>query len=292
MIDAHHHIWRQRDLPWLLGPEQPRIFGPYGPIRRDYPMDEFRADIDGSGIQKSVYVQANWAPDRFEDEIAWVHAVANETGWPHGVVGFLDFTADDVGADLKRLSTYPRLRGFRQQFHWHENPLYRFAPNRRRLAKPQVAGNIARLAEYGFTFDLQVFPNQMKDAATLAGACPDVTFILQRAGLLEDRSDAGWRAWREAMTALAARSNVVTKLSAFGTFIHRNDPSHVAAMVRETVAIFGAERCMFGSNFPIEKLWTSYRDLFAAFRAATASLTETQQKQIFNDTATRVYRLD
>ena len=61
IVDAHHHIWRQADLPWLQGPMVPRIFGPYEPIRRDYPIEEFLADIAGSGVEKSVYVQTNWA---------------------------------------------------------------------------------------------------------------------------------------------------------------------------------------------------------------------------------------
>ena len=64
------------------------------------------------------------------------------------------------------------------------------------------------------------------------------------------------------------------------------------ALVEETVAIFGAERCMFGSNFPIEKLWCSYSELFTAFRVATVKLTKKQKQLIFNDTAARVYRLD
>ena len=72
VIDAHHHIWRQADLPWLSGPMLPRIFGPYEPIRRDYPIEEYLADIVGTGVVKSVYVQANWAPERAEDEVAWV----------------------------------------------------------------------------------------------------------------------------------------------------------------------------------------------------------------------------
>ena len=62
VVDGHHHIWRQADLPWLMGPMQPRIFGPYEPIRRDYPIEEFRADLDGLGVVKSVYVQTNWRP--------------------------------------------------------------------------------------------------------------------------------------------------------------------------------------------------------------------------------------
>ena len=292
MIDAHHHIWRQKDLPWLLGPERPRIFGPYAAIKRDYPVEEYCSDIKGTGINKSVYVQANWAPNWFKDEIAWVQSVADRIGWPHAIVGFLDFTNDDVAPALKSLKDYSLLRGFRQQFHWHENPLYRFAPDRRQVADPRVAENIGRLAEHGFTFDLQVFPGQMADAAELADACPGVTFILQHAGMLEDQSQAGWKAWRTAMTDLAKRKNVVTKLSAFGTFIHRNDPDFIADIVKETVSIFGADRCMFGSNFPIEKLWTSYQDLIGAFEKATAKFTKKQKLQIFNDTAARVYRVE
>ena len=292
MIDAHHHIWRQKDLPWLLGPEMPRIFGPYGPIKRDYLIEEFLKDIAGTGVEKSVYVQANWAPNWFADEIAWVESVAMQTGWPHAIVGFLDFTQKDLRPALDKLSESSRLRGFRQQFHWHDNPLYRFASGPAQFVSDRVRANIGALAGYGYSFDLQVFPAQMADAADLADACPDVTFILQHAGMLEDQSDEGWATWRGAMMNLAARKNVVAKLSAFGTFIRRNDPDFIGKMVRETVKIFGADRCMFGSNFPIEKLWTSYAELFAAFQTAAAGLKPAEQKQIFNDTAARVYRLD
>ena len=67
-VDAHFHVWRQADLPWLMGPMQPRIFGPYDPIRRDYPMAEYLADLAGTGVEKAVYVQANWPPDHAEAE--------------------------------------------------------------------------------------------------------------------------------------------------------------------------------------------------------------------------------
>jgi predicted TIM-barrel fold metal-dependent hydrolase len=291
MIDAHHHIWRQTDLPWLLGPERPRIFGPYGAIKRDYPIEEYLADIDGTGIAKSVYVQANWAPNWAADEAAWVSAEAGRTGWPHAIVAFADMTARDVRPALDRLAAFPLVRGIRHQFHWHENPLYRFAPRADLCADPVVRANIARLADYGFSFDLQVFAGQMEGAADLAAATPGVTFVLQHAGMLEDTSKAGRTAWERGMKRLAACPNVVTKLSAFGTFTHRNDPDFIADMVTTAAKLFGADRCMYGSNFPIEKLWTSYADLFAAFRAAAKGLPKKAQTQIFNDTAARVYRL-
>jgi predicted TIM-barrel fold metal-dependent hydrolase len=90
---------------------------------------------------------------------------------------------------------------------------------------------------------------------------------------------------------LAKCPNIVAKLSGLGTFIHRNDPVHIADVLTDTVAIFGAERCLFGSNFPIEKLWTSYRELVDAHCAAAAGLRADQRAAIFRTTAARVYRL-
>jgi predicted TIM-barrel fold metal-dependent hydrolase len=291
IVDAHHHIWRQADLPWLSGPMQPRIFGPYEPIRRDYSIGEYLDDLAGSGVVRSVYVQTNWANDRFEDETAWVQQVANENGWPHAIIAYADFSVEDVRPQLDRLARYPRVRGVRMQLHWHENPLYRFAARPDLCADSVIRRNVARLADYGWSFDLQVFAPQMAGAASLAEACPDVTFVLQHAGMLEDLSAQGRSAWRAGMARLAACPNVVTKLSGLGTFIHRNDPAHVADILTDTVAIFGAERCLFGSNFPIEKLWTGYRELVDACRAATAPLGADQRDAIFGSTAMRVYRI-
>jgi len=103
VVDGHHHIWRQADLPWLMGPMQPRIFGPYEPIRRDYPIEEFRADLNGLDVVKSVYVQTNWSPEAYEDEAAWVQRTADKTGWPHAIVAYADVSADDVRPQLDRL---------------------------------------------------------------------------------------------------------------------------------------------------------------------------------------------
>ncbi|WP_024506825.1 amidohydrolase family protein [Bradyrhizobium sp. ARR65] len=291
IVDAHHHIWRQADLPWLSGPMQPRIFGPYEPIRRDYTIQEYLGDLAGSGVTRSVYVQTNWAKEGFEDEAAWVQRTADEHGWPHAIVAYADVSASDVRPQLDRLARYPLVRGVRMQLHWHENPLYRFAARADLCADPVIQRNIARLADYGWSFDLQVFAPQMADAAALARACPNVTFILQHAGMLEDLSPQGRAAWRTGMEQLGACPNVVSKLSGLGTFIHRNDPAHVADVVRQTVAMFGAERCVFGSNFPIEKLWTSYRSLIEAHLAAAATLSTDQRDAIFRTTATRVYGL-
>ena len=288
-VDAHHHVWRQADLPWLVGPMQPRIFGPYEPIRRDYTIQEYLGDIAGSGVTQSVYVQTNWAKDGFEDEAAWVQRTAEQHGFPHAIVAYADLAVDDARPQFDRLARYSLVRGIRMQLHWHDNPMYRFAAHPDLCTDARIRANVARLADYGWSFDLQVFASQMTGAAALAESCPSVTFILQHAGMLEDLSPTGRDEWRSGMIRLAACGNVVSKLSGLGTFIHRNDSAHVADVVRETIGIFGAERCLFGSNFPIEKLWTDYRPLVAAYEAAITD--ERVRAQVMGETARRVYRL-
>ena len=292
IVDAHHHIWRKIDLPWLDGPMQPRIFGPYEPIRRDYTIDEYRSDIAASNVVKSVYVQTNWPRERFEDEAALVQKTAAATGWPHAIVAYADFSRDDVRPQLDRLARYDLVRGARMQLHWHENPLYRFAARADLPIDPTIRRNVGHLADYGWSFDLQVFAGQMAGAADLAESTPKVTFVLQHAGMLEDLSQQGRSEWRAGMVRLAACPNVVTKLSGLGTFLHRNDPAHIREVVRETVGIFGAERCLFGSNFPIEKLWTSYEGLVDAHLEAARSFSPREQEAIFHGAAMRVYRIN
>jgi len=292
VIDSHHHVWNRDDLPWLFGPEKPRIFGPYGPLRRDYTIEEYLDDICGTGIKASVYVQANWAVERFEDEVAWVQSIADRTGWPHAIVGYADMTVEDARPQLDRLARYPLMRGIRQQFHWHRNPAYSFAARSDLVRMPEVKRNIALLAEYGWSFDLQVFETQMTDAYKLVRACPEVTFILQHAGMLEDISAVGKSRWLKSMYPLAWLPNIVVKLSGLGTFIHRNDSIFIASVVHDTVAMFGADRCMFGSNFPIEKLWTGFSEMFDTYLKACGTLSSSDQNAIFDGTARRIYKLD
>ncbi len=288
MIDAHFHIWRQADLPWLSGPMQPRIFGPYEPIRRDYPIAEYMADATSAGMTGAVYVQANWPVDRSVEEAAFVAEASDQSGFPIAIVAYADMLAEDVRPQLDALARNGRVRGVRMQLHWHENPLYRFASGPDLARQPVLQRNVARLADYGWSFDLQVFAGQMAGAAELAAACPGVTFVLQHAGMLEDLSPQRVAAWRSGMALLAARPNVVSKLSGLGTFLRRNDAGHIAMIVRETLALFGRDRCLFGSNFPIEKLWTTYPELFAAHWAAVP---EGDRAAVFSSTAKRVYRL-
>lgn len=293
IIDAHHHIWRQSDLAWLQGEMQPRIFGPYRPIMRDYPLAEYLEDVRPHGVVGSVYVQANWPARREVDEALWVQSVAasGPLGFPRGIVAFADLAAPDAASVLDAVAAIPNVRGIRQQLHWHQTPLYRFAPRPDVMNDAGWRRGFALLESRNLLFELQVFTSQMADGAALARAFPGTSIVLEHAGMLEDRSPEGWAAWRTGMRALAACPNVSTKLSGLGTFVHAASADLMGPVVRETIDIFGPERCLFGSNFPIEKLWTSYGALVEAFRSAVADLAPAERAAILHDNARRSYRL-
>lgn len=291
IVDAHHHIWRQADLAWLNGPMQPRIFGEYESIRRDYPIEEFLADVTPCGVAASVYVQANWPAERGFDEAQWVQSVTDAHGWPQAIVAYAEFGREDIGRQLEALASLPAVRGIRQQLHWHRNPQYRFASRADLMADPQWRRGFGRLARRGSLFELQIFAEQMDDGVRLAKDFPDQLFVLEHAGMLEDRSPEGFALWRRGLRELARCENVHVKLSGLGTFVRSASAELMRPIVHETIDAFGPSRCMYGSNFPIEKIWTDYASLFGAFRECIAELSEAEQAAILGGNAERDYRL-
>lgn len=291
VIDAHHHLWRRADLAWLDGPPVPRIFGEYQSIRRDYLADEYLQDCASTGVQGSVYVQTNWPVGRELEEVRWVQSIADQVGWPHAIVGGADLADAGLGSLLDEQMKSRLLRGIRQQLHWHTNPQYRFASRPDWVRDSAWRKGLTELRDRGLVFELQVFPSQMADAADLAQAFPDLQIVLLHAGMLTDRDPTTLAQWREGMQALAHCPNVSTKLSALSTFARCCSTEIWQPIVHETLAWFGPNRCMFGSNFPVEKLWTDYRSLFDVFKTCIDHLSIEEQRAVLHDTAARIYSL-
>jgi predicted TIM-barrel fold metal-dependent hydrolase len=292
VIDCHHHIWRLDDLPWLSGEIVPRIFGPYEPIQRDYLIDEYRAEAQAAGVGRSVYVQVNWPTDRAIDEVRWVDQVAMTTGWPHAIIGSADMfnpKCGEVFEEQARLS--PLMRGTRLQLHWHERELYRFASAPDRMNDVVFRQNLGLLRGLGWLFELQVFSSQMAAAARMVGDYPDTTFVLVHAGMLESTEPEAVDRWERGMAALADHNNVVVKLTGLGTFVRQVDSDLIGMITERCLEWFGPERCMWGSNFPVEKLWTGYGPLLDTYRSCLSAYSADTQAAVFGGTAARVYGL-
>jgi predicted TIM-barrel fold metal-dependent hydrolase len=292
VIDTHHHVWLRKDVPWLTEPPIPRMFGDYFGLRRDYPVEEFMADVTPQGVVKSVHVTANWGLDRSLDESRWLQSVADQHGFPHGIVAQVDLADPDIEAKLKAHQQFPNVRGVRQMLYWDPLPVRQAVPRPDYCNDPQFRRGFALLDKYDLSFELQVYAPQAAYAVELIKAFPKVRMILVHAGMLTERTPAAIDEWRGALTAMAAASsNLHVKLSGLGMYSLGVTYPQVRQVVRDCIQIFGADRTIYGSNFPLEKLHASYPDFFGHYRKVMAEYTEAEQRAVFHDNAVRFYRL-
>jgi len=291
VIDTHHHIWLRKDVAWLADPPIPRMFGDYFGLRRDYPVEEWMQDIVPQGVTKSVHVTAMWGPGRALDETKWLQAVADKHGFPHGIVCNVDLAAPDVEAALKTQTQFPNLRGVRQMLYWDKLPVRQGAPRADYCNDPAFRRGFALLEKYGLSFELQVYAGQAAHAVELIKAFPNVPMILVHAGMLTERTPQAISEWRAALTAMAAFPNLHVKLSGLGMYSLGITYAQARQVIRDVIQIFGIERTIYGSNFPLEKLHASYADFIDVYRKVLAEYTETEQRKVFHDNAARFYRL-
>ena len=236
IIDAHHHIWRRADLPWLDGPMQPRIFGPYEAIRRDYPISEYLSDHRRlrrhriglrAGQLGEGHISRTKSPTCSTPPTRPVFRKA--------IVGYADFLVDDVRPQLDRLTKYRGMRGLRMQLQWHENPQYRFAAGPDLARDPTVAEERRRGSP--ITAGHSIFrcsPDRCRAPPSLPPALPRSRSSSSTLACWKTCRRRDGQRWRTGCVASPPARTWSRKLSGLGTFIHKNDPDHIAAIVRET----------------------------------------------------------
>ena len=291
VIDTHHHIWLRKDVSWLADPPIPRMFGDYFGLRRDYPVEEWINDIVPHGVTKSVHVTAMWAPDRKLDETRWLQSMADKHGFPHGIVCNADFSDPGIEAALKAQKQFPNLRGVRQMLYWDANAVRQAASRPDLCNTPDFRRGFAMLEKHDLHFELQVYAGQAKHAVELIKAFPNVRMILVHAGMLTGRTPEAINEWRAALTAMAAFPNLRVKISGIGMFSLGITQPQARQVIRDTIQIFGIERTIYGSNFPLEKLHASYADFLNTYRTVLAEYPEAEQRKVFHDNAVKFYRL-
>jgi predicted TIM-barrel fold metal-dependent hydrolase len=295
IVDSHHHLWdlTRNHYPLLAGPMHDRGWGDWSPLRRNYLVDDLLADAGKQRLVKSVHVQANVDASDPVKETAWLDAVASDSrsgGFPHGVVAYVNFSWPDVQAWLDRHSAYPRMRGIRQVLNRHADPVLNRA-DRDFLADEAWRRNLGLLRRYGWSFDAQVYYQQMPSLAELATRYSDIQFILDHAGMPAERTPEALAGWRREMKRLAQCPNVAVKLSGYGMMDLHWSVDSIRPYVLEPVEWFGPHRAMFGSNFPVDRLMASYDRLWDAYRQIVADFTPEEQQALLGTTAERIYRL-
>jgi predicted TIM-barrel fold metal-dependent hydrolase len=295
IVDAHQHFWdlARNYLPWLCDPEPiPFRYGNYDALRRNYLPEDYLRDAAGHHVVQTVYVETEWDPADPVGESRWLAEVIAASGFPHGIVAGARLDDPAIEEVLAGHAAFTRVRGIRHK------PAAAPAPDRVQPGAPGSMGDpawrrgYALLERYGLSFDLQTPWWHLAEAVALARDFPRTQIILNHTGLPADRSPEGLAGWREAMATLAACPNVAVKISGLG---QPGQPWTVEAnrpIVRDTIGLFGIERCMFASNFPVDGLCATFDTIYSGFKTIVADLDPADQRRLFHDNAIRVYRLE
>ncbi|KUL32972.1 amidohydrolase family protein [Actinoplanes awajinensis] len=272
IVDAHHHLWTA-DYPWLQDPSLTRI-------RRDYTVDDLRTVIRGAGVDRTVLVEAGRCT---ADETRSFLRLAQQTPEIAGVVGWAALTDPDLSATIAGHRAAPGgdlLVGIRDQVQ--------AAPDDH-LDRPDVRAGLAAVAAAGLVNELVVRSAQLPSVARVAAALPEATFVLDHLG--KPPIAAGeFDRWRELITPVAARPNVVAKLSGLVTEAHWDTwtPEDLRPYVHTAVELFGTTRLMFGSDWPVLGVAATYPQV----KDALAGLLGGLRADVFGGTAIDTYHLE
>lgn len=294
IVDPHVHLWDlSRDrYAWLQDEPLPNNpAGDMSPIaHRNYLLQDYRADTEGWRVDKIVHVECGMPRSRQLAETEWLEGLADTVGAPQGIVAGADLLDPELDALLDAHAAHPRVRGVRQIVCWHADPLKTYQP-RDLLPDPTWVRGLGKLARHGLSFDLQLYPGQMATAAIIAARNPDVPLIVNHAGLPTDRNADGMARWRQGLRLLAAQPQVSIKISGLGITDRAWSVDSIRPIVLECIEAFGVERCMFASDFPVEKVHGSFDAFFSAFSAVTADFTDDERDRLFARNAEAIYRI-
>jgi L-fuconolactonase len=277
LIDSHQHFWDPAlgSYPWMTD-ELASIRRPFGPADL-WPL------LDRSGVERSVVVQARTD----SEETRWLLALAEENEFVAGVVGWVDLTESGVEAQIAGLRSAPggeKLVGIRHQVHDEADPEW--------LMRPDVAAGLEAVSREGLVYDLLVRSRELPAAFHVVSAFPELRFVIDHVAKppVGTGEDQAWFTW---MSRLAGLANVSVKVSGLVTEADWAawTSSDFQPYVQAAIELFGAERLLFGSDWPVCLLAARYEQVLDLAGELLASLSDSERRLVFGENAVRLYGL-
>lgn len=273
IFDAHHHLWdlHHCDYPWLMAKGVKRFFGDPAPIQKNYLIEDFGDDNTQFDLVGSTHIQVGVDEKDAIKETQWLQALTQKHPHiPSAIVAFADLTDDNIENNLDAHGHAGHFRGIRQIIGRHSSE-DKQTNTGALLANPLFLHGLKILEQRKITFDLQLIASQYGDAFSAFEKVPDLSIAICHFGSPWDLSSEGLQHWRQAMRKFSSLPHCSIKFSGFGMF----KPDWLAEDIRPYVDIalelFGEERCMAGSNFPVDKLYGGYSRIWDALEELIAS---------------------
>ncbi len=278
IVDSHVHLWNPAKFryAWLDGlPALNRAFQP----------SDFAAASASAEVSKIIFVECGCDPAQSLAEVDWISTVAKSEPRLKGIVAHASLERGQaVRSELETLASRPLVKGVRRNLQSE--------PEAEFCLEPKFISGITLLAEFGFTFDLCLRHEQLPVAAELGRRVPEVTFVLDHLGKPDVRNQS-FQPWANDLAALAALPNVMAKVSGLTTEAnwHNWQPAELTPYLRQAFASFGPERLMFGSDWPVMTLATSYQRWVEIAETDVPFSKEQDWVQFFRTNAERIYRV-
>ncbi|MEO1250101.1 MAG: amidohydrolase family protein [Pseudomonadota bacterium] len=277
VIDSHHHLWDpdNGEFTWMTDE--------VAPLRRIFSAEDLRPLIAEAGVDATVLVQTQ---HRIQETHEYLQT-AHDVDFVAGVVGWVDITDEAIAktvADLLIRSDGRYLVGIRHLVHDE--------PDAEWLCRPDVRRGLEALQRDGLVYDLLLRPRELPAAIKTVEAMPDMRFVVDHIAK-PDIANQAWEPWAENMRRLGQAGDVYCKLSGMVTEANWESwkPDDLRPYIEEAIDIFGPDRCMFGSDWPVCTLAGSYSAVKQALESATAGLSDGERESIFGKTAVEAYRL-
>lgn len=296
IVDAHHHLWDLDKVhyPWLATKGILRFFGDPAPIQQNYLIKEFLVDIGDLPVEGSVHIQVGADDRQHLLESQTIQFIADRSSLANGIVAFCALESDHLSSSLDQLELLNNFRGIRQ--------IVGRSPTEDKetgtgslIGNPDWLRGLKELERRSLTFDLQLIPDQMQQIAEVLSHVPELPLALCHCGSPWYRDSAGWRLWEQGLQAIASLPNSYCKISGLSMFDFNWTTDSLRPIIETVLDTFGAERCMFGSNFPVDKLHTSYRRLWMAYLEIVESyqprLSQQQKESLFKHNCASFYSL-
>ena len=273
-IDAHQHFWQPKrgDYGWMP-PDDPVL-------SRPYTTAELWPQLQAAGVDGTVLVQA--APTVAETE--YMLGIADATPWVLGVVGWIDFENPNDLKTLQRLAQHPKFKGVR--------PMIQDIPDDDWMLRADVQWAFRAICDLGLRFDALGFPRHLENFHTILTRYPDMAVVVDHCmkPQIRQKSDDHFRFWTEGMAKIARDTKAFVKFSALITEAEADwTVADLAPYVAHVFAVFGAERVMWGSDWPVCRLRGEYADWRRAAQELTTGMDEESLNRIYGGTARHFY---
>ena len=293
-VDAHHHLWdlKANHYPFLTDKPEPHFFlGAYDAIKRNYLPEDYLRDSSAHNVLTTVHCEAEMDRSRQVDETRWLTDVNARYGFPSAIVAHAWFHTGNAEEIIAAQSQFPLVRGIRSKPETSLRPGTGTPGAPGTMQDDKWLRGFSLLEKYGLSWDLRVPYWHLAEAAEVARQFPRTPIVLNHTGFPWDRSEEGLAAWRRGMEAVARERNVHVKVSEFGLKDSAWDYDSNRRVVMEAIAIFGIERSIFASNFPVAGLRIDYDTLVSSLNRMLADHSQADRDRFFWKNAASFYRL-